>query len=1113
MVTTADLNRHAEECCTGVTQDKKYFEAGNAFIKRTLRHIPLPRLLFAYEDDGVFTFGTELVPGVSMKSLTDDQKAVVALELKQHIATLKALRSDTPGVPGLAGQKLLCAPNRVHTGFWKSHSCWRPKLSQPCLSNKDKDEDEDYVFCHNDLGQHNVLVDPETLKINTIIDWEYGGFWPFWFERPYWERPGPSAALQGEEDDTERCRSRLLEHCDEVEMPHMVSFTKMELQIRPFSSSRATRQEAQPDNDTSSSTSTSSPTDMETVVRQARATFGDTLPKDFLTADELKLYERLFGSPIRETRPEDVGVPLAERELNAALQAEPKRNLLFRETEGGFLEEVAWRQETTEREATAETGKTAHAADGALLENLLTDAQIEYIQASARNEREYEALTKLQQDFVVAQMQAKEEERARELAEEQEEEEDGDALPIDQEEYLPEEYEAVEEEVLDEEERGEDGEDVDIDTEDDRGQRIPRVHPLTKQFRSRTDPSTIQLPKAHFVQPITELLRRTDIKHVRQAAEKAFGGPELPYSPRSPSVRPGRNGGGNFAQKPVAMEAGHHRMSDIEADAYMATVLPAVYATSMSTLTEVRRRLGPEWIEALVSKKSGNPRVLDVGGGGAALAAWNQVFRSEVALMREKGTFAELFPEAAEKETKEGEVEAEAEETEMKKGKKTKGTDSDPATSSRRKMERAVVVGSDTLRYRLSRFLHNTSFLPRLPDLLHSAENVERHLDAPAHPKARKTYDVILASHLLMPLDKPYQRRALLDNLWAMLNPNGGVLIVVEKGHPRGFEAVADARQRLLDRFIQAPEQAGNPPPGPNEPLSEHEDIDEWGVRKPKEPGMIIAPCTNHNKCPMYLVPGLTHGRKDFCHFSQRFSRPPFLQRILGQTHHNHEDVDFSYIAVQRGTPASDRVASSFVAPPIQGQAAADAAFAGFGQANGEGDADADVVPPHPLTLPRTILPPLKRRGHVILDVCTPAGQIERWTVPKSRGKQAYHDARKAQWGDLWPLGAKTRVPRTVRLGRGGAGGAGGGAEKERSISVNVEGGQMVSAKEGGRPGGAVAGQSDPVLRQRDKKKYGKTGTKKRSRKAEAQSVLQELRAEMHELPYSGRRTKGDDLL
>ncbi|KAK5188167.1 37S ribosomal protein S22, partial [Cryomyces antarcticus] len=44
---------------------------------------------------------------------------------------------------------------------------------------------------------------------------------------------------------------------------------------------------------------------------------------------------------------------------------------------------------------------------------------------------------------------------------------------------------------------------------------------------------------------------------------------------------------------------------------------------------------------------------------------------------------------------------------------------------------------------------------------------------------------------------------------------------------------------------------------------------------------------------------------------------------------------------------------------------------------------------------------------------------LERWTVPKSFSKQAFRDARKAQWGDLWALGAKTRAARNVRLGRG----------------------------------------------------------------------------------------------
>jgi hypothetical protein len=141
---------------------------------------------------------------------------VVTEELLQHVATLKSLRSDTPGVPGAhevgdLSQSLLCAPYRVANAHWKPTTCWRPRSGVK----------GDFVFCHNDLGQHNVIVDPGTLKIKAIIDWEFGGFWPEWFERPYWERPGPSCALEGEEDDQERCREWLGSHCDEVEIPYL----------------------------------------------------------------------------------------------------------------------------------------------------------------------------------------------------------------------------------------------------------------------------------------------------------------------------------------------------------------------------------------------------------------------------------------------------------------------------------------------------------------------------------------------------------------------------------------------------------------------------------------------------------------------------------------------------------------------------------------------------------------------------------------------------------------------------------------------------------------------------------------------------------------------------
>jgi hypothetical protein len=250
MVTNKELNDRREAGCWAVFADKMYFRLGNSCMKRTLRRhewqshpktgrlvvppasypqrwktdaailqflaertdIPLPHLQYACEDDGAFCLATEYVEGVSMSELGEEEKRVVIQELLHYVEILRSLKSDMPGVPG---EELLCTPQRLTRNLWKIHSCWRVRES-------DSDEKkESYVFCHNDLGQHNVIVDPKTLKINAIIDWEFGGFWPEWFERPYWERRGPSSPLEGEEDDIERCRQWLTDNCDEVVMPHL----------------------------------------------------------------------------------------------------------------------------------------------------------------------------------------------------------------------------------------------------------------------------------------------------------------------------------------------------------------------------------------------------------------------------------------------------------------------------------------------------------------------------------------------------------------------------------------------------------------------------------------------------------------------------------------------------------------------------------------------------------------------------------------------------------------------------------------------------------------------------------------------------------------------------
>jgi hypothetical protein len=45
------------------------------------------------------------------------------------------------------------------------------------------------VLCHNDLAQHNIMVDPETLQPVAILDWEYAGYYPPEVEACLWYKP------------------------------------------------------------------------------------------------------------------------------------------------------------------------------------------------------------------------------------------------------------------------------------------------------------------------------------------------------------------------------------------------------------------------------------------------------------------------------------------------------------------------------------------------------------------------------------------------------------------------------------------------------------------------------------------------------------------------------------------------------------------------------------------------------------------------------------------------------------------------------------------------------------------------------------------------------------
>ncbi len=662
------------------------------------------------------------------------------------------------------------------------------------------------------------------------------------------------------------------------------------------------------------------PAQMEAIVRQARQTFGETLPQDFLSPEEYAIYERLYGPPSATTLPEDFDLLRGIEEDDQELPD----NVLMRETADGELEEVIYDEEELEESENDDTS---------------TDPEV------SRTSEDFQGRIAILRDMAATRAQSR-------TSEDQ-----GLVLEENSTEDVQEEEEVVFE---DQDYENEGIEDPEAESNDYITGDSVRTHPLTAAGRFGTSPSTIHLPKDTVVDPIAALLSEASTKQLAEVSLKTFGGPGLPTSTAT-ITRP------NLEQKPIALEASHSKMGEMEGNAFLAAIMPGAYATIMSTLVEIRKRLGSEWLRNLI-QKPGGPRVLDAGAGGAGVLAWREVLRAEWELMH-PGNASIGKPVAYGKST--------------------------------------VVTGSAALRNRASHLLEDTAFIPRLPDYDPSRDHPSLNSN---NPQPRKQYDIILAPYTLWRLKEDYMRKSQVQNFWSLLEPKGGVLVLVEKGIPRGFELIAGARETLLKHHIASP--------GADQVEHTIEDASENRFG-PKEKGMIIAPCTSHGKCPMYITAGRSQGRKDFCHFSQRYIRPPYLQHILRSRDRNHEDIRYSYVALQRGIDQreTDNI--------MQGQPAADAAFSGYEKAEDENESTENQSQEskhgtpkfNTLSLPRAILPPIKRGGHVVLDLCTPAGKIERWTVPRSFSRQAFRDARKSKWGDLWALGAKTRVSRNIRVG------------------------------------------------------------------------------------------------
>ncbi|KAF2731200.1 aminoglycoside phosphotransferase [Polyplosphaeria fusca] len=138
--------------------------------------IPVPKCRL-YTKDGLLHLETERITnGVLLEDIEEGSRlgAVTAVNEQINSIILPQLRSLRRDYIGSVDSSLpVFPPQRVYN---RDRRSWK-QISA---------ETNCFVLCHNDLGPQNIFVRPDTFQIVAIIDWEFAGFFPPYFELPLW---------------------------------------------------------------------------------------------------------------------------------------------------------------------------------------------------------------------------------------------------------------------------------------------------------------------------------------------------------------------------------------------------------------------------------------------------------------------------------------------------------------------------------------------------------------------------------------------------------------------------------------------------------------------------------------------------------------------------------------------------------------------------------------------------------------------------------------------------------------------------------------------------------------------------------------------------------------
>jgi hypothetical protein len=163
-------------------------EASALLLIREKTTIPVPKLIGVGRNaDGLAYLETERLSGIKLEEIEDEcrmqrenrhveegvcetcgsiakENAQIFIE-KKVLPQLEKLKSTTTGLNGFVLPPPWILENDTREN-------WKPMTT----------DSASYIFCHGDLAAHNIMVDPETLQVVGLFDWEHAGYFPQEFQ-------------------------------------------------------------------------------------------------------------------------------------------------------------------------------------------------------------------------------------------------------------------------------------------------------------------------------------------------------------------------------------------------------------------------------------------------------------------------------------------------------------------------------------------------------------------------------------------------------------------------------------------------------------------------------------------------------------------------------------------------------------------------------------------------------------------------------------------------------------------------------------------------------------------------------------------------------------------